>query len=201
MVTGTALPPADILDLGTGTGQVSLLLAELGHRVTGTDLAEGMLDLARRKAHGLTNPPTLLSGDAVDPAFAPRSFDVVTTRYLLWTLREPARALANWRALLRPGGRLVVVDSTWHDAGLHAGPEPEPGSEGHDFRTLYDRVVAAALPLAEATDIEATAQFIRDSGYVEVGVNPLPEVLQAEVAAVDPDVETRLQYLISARVS
>jgi ubiquinone/menaquinone biosynthesis C-methylase UbiE len=42
-----ATPPTSILHLGTGTGQVALLLAELSHRMTGIDLAESMLDLAR----------------------------------------------------------------------------------------------------------------------------------------------------------
>ena len=54
---GALLPPApaDVLDVGAGTGFLALLLAELGHRVTGVDLASGMLAAARSKAARL--PP------------------------------------------------------------------------------------------------------------------------------------------------
>ncbi|HEY6679972.1 MAG TPA: class I SAM-dependent methyltransferase, partial [Actinomycetota bacterium] len=43
-------PPSRVLDVGAGTGSLSLLAAELGHEVTALDLSEGMLDRARRKA-------------------------------------------------------------------------------------------------------------------------------------------------------
>ncbi|MGH3923123.1 MAG: class I SAM-dependent methyltransferase [Pseudonocardiaceae bacterium] len=50
-------PPADVLDVGTGTGQVALLLAELGHRVTGIDLADGDVQSSRLSGHlGLPEP-------------------------------------------------------------------------------------------------------------------------------------------------
>ena len=105
-----ALPPAPcrILDVGTGTGQVAILLAELGHHVTGTDLSDGMLDLARDEARGLDPTPDFAVGDAIRPDVPPGSFDAVTARYLLWTLHAPDHALGSWRRLLRPGGRLVV---------------------------------------------------------------------------------------------
>lgn len=76
-------PPADILDVGTGTGFLSLLLAEHGCRVVGIDLAEQMLATARAKAASLDSPPVLQVGDAVEPPFPPQSFDAVTNRYLL----------------------------------------------------------------------------------------------------------------------
>jgi SAM-dependent methyltransferase len=106
-------PPSDVLDVASGTGYVALAAASLGHRVTATDLAPAMLDelVARATARSLTVDARL--GDAVAPDFSPASFDAVTSRHLLWTLREPARAMANWRQLLRPGGRLVAVDGFW----------------------------------------------------------------------------------------
>ena len=54
------------------------------------------------------------------PPFGPGSFDAVTNRHLLWTLTDPATALRNWHALLRPGGVLVVIDGIWpHDDDEH----------------------------------------------------------------------------------
>ena len=114
--------------MGAGTGFLALLLAELGHRVTGVDLAPGMLALARAKAARLPAGavrPVFAPGDAVDPPLPAGSVDAVISRHLLWTLTEPQRAFANWRRLLRPGGRVVAIDGLWH-GGRQQAPEPEP---------------------------------------------------------------------------
>ncbi|MEV4514430.1 class I SAM-dependent methyltransferase [Dactylosporangium sp. NPDC049525] len=118
-----ALPaaPVSVVDLGCGTGSVSVLLAEAGHRVYGLDASAGMLDVARDKAgrHGVTVP--LVLGDAADPPFAAASFDVVLARHVLWALPDPAAVLARWSALLRPRGRLVLVEGRWSTgAGISA---------------------------------------------------------------------------------
>ena len=105
--------PSTILDVGTGSGNVALLLAGAGHEVTGIDLAEGMLERARGKCAGHPHPPTFVTGDAVDPPCAPGSFDAIVSRYLLWTLRDAPTALRRWHELLRPGGVLVAVDAPW----------------------------------------------------------------------------------------
>lgn len=189
-----ALPatPADVLDVGTGTGFVSLLLADLGHRVTGTDLAGAMLDRARLRAAAMATPPRLQSGDAVAPEFPPESFDAITGRYVMWTLREPQTALRNWYRLLRPGGVLAVVDSTWFPDGIKESGAPE-------FTRLYDAEVREALPLATATDIEQTADLIRDAGFTAVSVTPLQRVFDLDSTyGVAEDHEVRMQHLVRA---
>ncbi|PZF85904.1 class I SAM-dependent methyltransferase [Jiangella anatolica] len=180
-------PPTRVLDVGTGTGHVALLLAELGYDVVGTDLAEGMLDKARAKAATLATPPKLLIGDAVTPDFPDASFDVLTSRYLLWTLRTPELALANWRAVLRPGGLLAAVDSTWFPAGV--GPDP-----------LYDRTAMSLLPLAEAASIDESAALVRAAGFADVAVTPLPQILDLDRRfGVADGHEVQLQFLITGR--
>jgi ubiquinone/menaquinone biosynthesis C-methylase UbiE len=146
-IWAAALPPAplDVLDVGTGSGQVAMVLAGLGHRVTGIDLSAGMLERARRHAATVPNGPAFRLGDAVSPEFPAASFDAVTSRYLMWTLREPETAVANWARLLRPGGTVAVVDSTWFPDGLDNASE--------DFAGYYDAEVRATLPLAAATSI------------------------------------------------
>ncbi|WP_031486192.1 class I SAM-dependent methyltransferase [Streptomyces bicolor] len=103
--------PSDVLDLGCGTGSVSLLAAEQGHRVTGVDLSPAMVDLARAKLAG--RHAVFLVGDAAAPPVGEERFDVVFVRHVLWALPDPARVLGHWAGLLRPGARLVLVEGVW----------------------------------------------------------------------------------------
>ncbi|WP_369176772.1 class I SAM-dependent methyltransferase [Streptomyces mutabilis] len=103
--------PGDLLDLGCGTGSLSLLASEQGHRVTGVDLSPAMLGQARAKLAG--RDAVFLTGDAAAPPVGGQRFDAVLVRHVLWALPDPARALRHWRELLRPGGRLVLVEGVW----------------------------------------------------------------------------------------
>ncbi|MFD9095157.1 class I SAM-dependent methyltransferase [Streptomyces collinus] len=103
--------PCDVLDLGCGTGSLSLLAAGQGHRVTAVDSSPAMVALARAKLAG--QDAEVLRGEAAAPPVAEGRHDVVLVRHVLWTLPEPARVLRHWRTLLRPGGRFVLVEGVW----------------------------------------------------------------------------------------
>ena len=70
-----------------------------------------MVDLARAKLAG--RDAAFLVGDAAAPPVGEQRFDVVLVRHVLWTLPDPGRVLRHWRGLLRPGGRLVLVEGVW----------------------------------------------------------------------------------------
>ncbi|MEV5801529.1 class I SAM-dependent methyltransferase [Streptomyces collinus] len=103
--------PCDVLDLGCGTGSLSLLAAAQGHRVTAVDSSPAMVALARAKLAG--QDAEVLRGEAAAPPVTEGRHDVVLVRHVLWTLPEPARVLRHWRTLLRPGGRFVLVEGVW----------------------------------------------------------------------------------------
>ena len=109
--------PVDVLDLGCGTGSLTVLLAEAGHRVHGVDLAPAMVTAARAKVAASGTTATVEVGDASDPPGLAGAYDVVLTRHVLWALPDPSAALSRWVRLLRPGGRLLLVEGRWWTGG------------------------------------------------------------------------------------
>lgn len=106
-----------VLDAGCGPGHTALRFAQFAAHVVGVDLAESMLDQARRLAaeRGLTNVD-FRRGDVEALPFADRAFDVVTTRYSAHHWPNPAAALAEFRRVLRPSGCLLLADVvSWND--------------------------------------------------------------------------------------
>jgi SAM-dependent methyltransferase len=114
-------PPADVADLGCGTGSLSVLVAEAGHRVAGLDRSAPMVAAAEAKARAAGVDAAFRQGDAAAPPYPAASADVVLSRHVLWALPDPDEAVQRWVALLRPGGRLVLVEGHWSTgAGLTA---------------------------------------------------------------------------------
>jgi ubiquinone/menaquinone biosynthesis C-methylase UbiE len=146
--------PQDVLDIGCGTGSLSVLLAEAGHRVTGVDLAPRMVEQARSKLAAAGLPGRFLVGDAMSPPTGDQRFDVVLSRHLIWTVPDPEPALRNWIARVRPGGRLVSVEGRWREAGDHvpyaAGAESLPWMGG----VTADELSACVRPLVRELRVE-----------------------------------------------
>jgi ubiquinone/menaquinone biosynthesis C-methylase UbiE len=159
----------DVLDVCCGTGFAALICASLGHRVTGVDLAPNMLTIARELAKERRLAATFTEGDAVQPPFAYESFDVVVSRHSLWTLREPKDALQNWHQLLRPGGKVILIDA------FHSFDMNQPPSEQEKyFYQYYTPNVRAALPFmrlqSETPLLEAfTEAHFRDVAFELLG--------------------------------
>ncbi|WP_309055666.1 class I SAM-dependent methyltransferase, partial [Streptomyces sp.] len=137
--------PADVLDVGCGTGSLSALLAGAGHRVTGVDLAPRMVEAARAKLAAAGLPGRFLVGDAAAPPTGEETFDVLLSRHLVWTLPDPAAALDTWVSRLRPGGVLLLVEGRWGEADQSdepyvAGAEALPWHQGIRADDLADAV-------------------------------------------------------------
>jgi demethylmenaquinone methyltransferase/2-methoxy-6-polyprenyl-1,4-benzoquinol methylase len=120
-------PGSAALDVATGTGDLAIELARRGAEVTGSDFAPAMLEIARRKAPGLS----FEEGDALNLAYPDESFDAVTVGFGARNFADLDRGLGEMARVTRPGGRVVVLEITT--------PTKPPLS--WFFRAWFDRVV------------------------------------------------------------
>lgn len=109
-------PIGDLVDVGTGTGRMLELFAPLTDRAVGVDLSRDMLAVARANIDrkGLTNCQVRL-GDMYDLAMADQSADLVLFHQVLHFADDPLAAIREAARILRPGGRVVVVDFAPHE--------------------------------------------------------------------------------------
>ncbi len=122
-----------ILDVGTGSGYFSVLLAGKGHQVTGIDLTPAMIEEAKKLAAEHQTEAEFLVMDAENLEFADESFDAVVSRNLTWTLPHPERAYQEWLRVLKPGGVLLNFDA---DYGLERFSCEKGLPENHAHRQM-----------------------------------------------------------------
>ncbi|MFI6307066.1 class I SAM-dependent methyltransferase [Amycolatopsis thailandensis] len=99
----------DVLEVAVGTG-LNLPLYPDGIALTGIDLSDGMLAIARGRAERLGHPVTLNQADAHDLPFDAGSFDTVVCTLGLCAIPDDGKALREMARVLRPGGRLILLD-------------------------------------------------------------------------------------------
>ncbi len=103
-----------VLDVACGTGDLARLFARSGAGdVVGLDFTQAMLDIAANKpTPPRAAPIEYLRGDALDLPFDSASFDVVSIAFGIRNVADPARAIAEFQRVLRPGGRLMILEFT-----------------------------------------------------------------------------------------
>lgn len=147
-------PFQSMLDLGTGTGRLLELFSPLYRRGVGIDMSREMLTVARANLDkaGVANAQ-VRQGDIFAPPVERDAFDLVTIHQVLHYLDEPAAAIREAARLLRPGGRLLIVDFAPH--GLEfLRTEHAHMRLGFSDRQMADWLEEAGLELAETQDFE-----------------------------------------------
>ncbi|TDJ25619.1 MAG: class I SAM-dependent methyltransferase, partial [Gammaproteobacteria bacterium] len=107
-INATALQEGErVLDVGCGCGTTSLVMADRGAITTGIDVSRPMLEHARTRAEGRSNPEFVLADAALHEFNG--DFDLLFSRFGVMFFVEPVAAFANLRSALRPGGRVCFL--------------------------------------------------------------------------------------------
>ena len=189
-----------VLDIGCGCGQTTLQLAALtGDRgaVTGVDISRPMLDVARRRAIGLS-AVDFREADAQSDPFPAATFDRVFSRFGVMFFEEPAAAFANIRFAVKPAGRLAFVcwrplsENPWMsapaDAVAHLLPPAPPM-----YAPPADAADAQIPPGPFAfADPERIRTILSASGWGDVQIQPH----DALISAGDLDAQVTLAFRV-----
>ncbi len=171
------------LDLACGTAVISHLLDDLGFKVTGMDWAEPMLERARAKAATRGRQIRFYLGDAENTMEPDESYDVITNRHLVWTLVDPLAAFREWYRLLKPGGRLLVVDGDFVNPGpvakavrrlsallarIGLGPKgPAHGTSKGEMASTHQSILARVY-FSEGARAEAVVELLKEASFSKV---------------------------------
>jgi 2-polyprenyl-3-methyl-5-hydroxy-6-metoxy-1,4-benzoquinol methylase len=180
-----ARPGDQAVDLGAGTGFLSLLLAEQVANVLAVDIAEPMLQkLAAAAAEAGLDNVEVLCADLTEVDLPAGCVDLVVSSYALHHLTDPQKAalLRRVRRWLRPGGRVVVADMmfgrgrTRRDRAIIWGKVRRLVGKGPAgaWRVVKNVV---RFGLRWGTERPAAPEFwvraLRDGGFVDVGYRPI----------------------------
>ncbi|TPI14411.1 metalloregulator ArsR/SmtB family transcription factor [Mesorhizobium sp. B4-1-3] len=147
-------PFQSMLDLGTGTGRLLEIFAPLYRRGVGIDMSREMLTVARANLDkaGIANAQ-VRQGDIFSPPVERNAFDLVTIHQVLHYLDDPARAIAEAARLLRPSGRLIVVDFAPHNLEFLRDQHAHMRL-GFSDRQMSDWFAEAGLDLEDSQEFE-----------------------------------------------
>ncbi|MBM7624406.1 class I SAM-dependent methyltransferase [Sporohalobacter salinus] len=169
-----------VLDVGTGPGFFAIIMTEMGYEVTAVDSSEKMINQAKQNAYKAGVDVKFIKDDIKNMNFSKESFDIIISRNVTWTLKEPVEVYKNWHKLLKKDGKLIIFDANWNrrliDPQIQKQYEKDlrlAKSMGYDIE-ISDELeeegddIALKLPLTYEFRPDWDEEILTDIGFKEI---------------------------------
>ena len=201
------------LDMATGTGLIAIELARLGYEVTAIDSNEAMLREANKLADKYGAKVEFIKGDVENPVIRRETYDVIVCKDGVWNLKDPSAAYSRWRDILKPEGRIVIIDTNYYlyltDPNYQERREYvrelEKGRSNTYFELFENTKVDASICEGFATELPLTKVFrpawdvgeLMKLGFSNIKIHCLDRV-HFHPEGPHGHVETPMTFMLSA---
>lgn len=162
-----------VLDLGTGTGFLANMIAEIGFFSIGLDISEGMMSYGVKHAKEKGLNTIFMRGSALELPFMDETVDFMVNARLLWTLVEPENAMREWHRVLKPGGKAFSFHRMKENEGMPV------------YKNYYENPeIDEALKMG-GIKMEEMISLMENNGYADVKIIKLPETAKNETVKAE----------------
>lgn len=155
------------VEVGTGPGLLAMALSGMGHDVTGIDLSEEMLKKASSNAEKRGLKIRFMPGDAEALPLESGEYDLILSKYLLWTLPSPEKFLGECNRLLTQNGMMIAIDGLWFNKSAN---ESEKKDEKDTWSAYFEECykdIKPHLPLGKDNTAEKIISLAEQHGFTE----------------------------------
>ena len=180
-----------VLEVGSGTGVFTELLAGWGFSATGFEPSQKMTETARTQRKETLKNVEIIQGGAEDlDNFEPNTFDLIVSRQVVCHFYDPLKVFNNWRYWLKTGGQIIIIDGLWKRSGW------ELHSNRFGQGELPDQ-----LPLACSQSWASVAYLLEQAGLEVAKCCWMKKVNEYEerVYANDAEDKVVVRYITAAR--
>jgi ubiquinone/menaquinone biosynthesis C-methylase UbiE len=162
-----------VLDVGTGTGFLANMIAEIGYESIGIDFSEGMLEIGRKNSAARGNAVTYILEDGDNIPFNDNYFDSIVNCRVVWTLLDPVKAFREWMRALKPSGILLsfIKLSSKEERAHWRAEKPQ---------NQYPEELYEFLPL-HAAPLDKYLEAYQDAGFI----NPAAILLRPDLGTME----------------
>lgn len=158
-----------ILDLGTGTGFLANMTAQMGYSTIGVDISKEMMGYAVRYAKAKESNAMYMEGSALELPFMNDTVDFIINARLIWTIVEPDVSIKEWLRVIKPGGKILCFNRMKEGVGLTSSKV-----NIYENEEIDNELKVKGARMDELTDL------MERNGLVDVKIQKLPGLTRPE---------------------